>query len=125
MRLHCYLSWRLALSAQAAGPPSIGPSAPSVGREEMTERIMSQKNETSATKGVRRCSGTTENVRHCAGVQIAQYFHSSSPRASERYLSTAAATRGSRGGHARRSHGVGDVPLQPVGKRLLEDGGLE
>mmetsp|Transcript_63569 Transcript_63569/g.187654 ORF Transcript_63569/g.187654 Transcript_63569/m.187654 type:complete len:80 (-) Transcript_63569:966-1205(-) len=44
---------------------------------DVNERIMNQKKLTIATKAMRRCSGTTVNVRVWTGIQRAQYFASS------------------------------------------------
>ena len=46
-----------------------------VSRLAMLESSMSHTKLTEAMNAMRQCGGTTLNVRHCAGVQIAQYFH--------------------------------------------------
>ena len=40
---------------------------------DITESKVNQKKETNAMNNIRKCSGITENVKHCAGVQIIQY----------------------------------------------------
>jgi len=51
----------------------VAPISVSFSVPDIPESIISQKNEREAINGTRKWYGTTPNVRHCTGIQNAQY----------------------------------------------------